>query len=217
MAKRIKSYSEVELIKLFKLQRLIGNEAHSLMQEWLVPAEVNLTVGESEIFNAILEDAIQNIESWHEEDLKMQFISFVLRLGHLQNHPRYHPYFERVVCATVEEHLLKVKTDFMIASGVLDVPEQPFFHFQEYKREKDPQGDPAAQVLEAMLIAFELNQNTKPIYGCYIRGRFWSFVVLDGKTYCISQKYDSSQKEDLLQIIAVLRKFKQILETRLLN
>jgi hypothetical protein len=66
-------------------------------------------------------------------------------------------------------------------------------------------------------IAFELNQNTKPVYGCYIRGRLWSFVVLDGKTYCISQKYDSSKKEDLLQIISILRKFKQILETRLLN
>ncbi|MEY4767945.1 MAG: hypothetical protein RL637_584 [Pseudomonadota bacterium] len=93
MAKRIKSYTEVELIKLFKLQRLIG------------------TVGEQEIFTAILEDAIQNIDSWHEEDLKMQFISFILRSGHLQNHPHYHPYFERVMSAVIEENLLKVKTD----------------------------------------------------------------------------------------------------------
>ncbi len=217
MARKIKSYTEVELIKLFKLQRLIGNKAHPLMQEWLSTAEISLSIGESEIFNSILEDAIQNIDNWHEEDLKMQFISFVLRLGHLQNHPRYHPYFERVVSAVVEEQPLKVKTDFMIASGVLDVPEQPFFHFQEYKREKDPHGDPAAQVLEAMLIAFALNQNTKPVYGCYIWGRFWSFVVLEEKTYCVSQKYDSSKKEDLLQIIGILRKFKQILETQLLN
>ena len=72
-------------------------------------------------------------------------------------------------------------------------------------------------MLAAMLIAFELNQNTKPVYGCYIWGRFWSFVVLEGKDYCVSQKYDSSKKEDLLQIIGILRKFKQILETRLLN
>ncbi len=118
MAKRIKSYTEVELIKLFKLQRLIGTDAHPLMQEWLSPVEINLTVGEQEIFTAILEDAIQNIDSWHEEDLKMQFISFILRLGHLQNHPRYHPYFERVVSAVIEENLLKVKTDFMVAKGI---------------------------------------------------------------------------------------------------
>jgi hypothetical protein len=110
-----------------------------------------------------------------------------------------------------------VKTDFMIASGVLDSPEVPYFHFQEYKRQTDPNGDPIGQLLEAMLIAKELNQSDKPIYGCYVMGKLWNFMVLENTTYCISESYDCTKQAELLQIISVLRKFKEILETRLLD
>jgi hypothetical protein len=217
MARKIKKYREVDLIKLFNLQRLVGNYSHPLLQEWLTFPIISLSQGEQEIFDSILEEASQNIHNWHEEDLKMQFISFVLKLGHLKNTPQYHPYFERVVEATIGENFLKVKTDFMIASGVLDMPEKPYFHFQEWKRQTDPHGDPIGQVLEAMLIAQELNQNSKPIYGCYIVGKAWNFIVLEKRTYCISRSYDSTQPEELLKIIAILRHFKIILETKLLD
>jgi hypothetical protein len=217
MARKIKQYKEVDLIKLFDLKRLIGNHSHPLLQEWMNISDISLSVSEQETFDAILEDAIQNIHNWHEEDLKMQFIAFVLKLGHMKNTPRYHPYFERVVEATVGESFLKVKTDFMIASGILDSPEVPYFHFQEWKRQTDPNGDPIGQVLEAMLIAYELNQNSKPIYGCYVVGRSWNFITLENRTYCISKTYDCTEANELLQIIAILRKFKEILETRLLD
>jgi hypothetical protein len=217
MARKIKQYNEVDLIKLFNLKRLVGNNAHPLLQEWLAITDIILTANEQETFTAILEDAIQNIHNWYEEDLKMQFIAFVLKLGHLTNTPYYHPYFERVVEATVADHYLKIKTDFMIAKGILNTPEKPYFHFQEYKRQTDPNGDPIGQLLEAMLIAYELNQNTHPIYGCYVMGKLWNFVILENKTYCVSESYDSTKSKELLQIIGVLRHFKFILETKLLN
>ena len=217
MAKKIKPYTEVELIKLFDLKRLVGNQAHPLLNEWLSFSEIALDIGEQSIFEAILEDARQNIHNWHEEDLKMQFIAFVLRLGYFKNTALYHSYFERVIEATVGEHYLKVKTDFMVAKGILDKPETPYFHFQEYKRQTDPNGDPIGQVLEAMLIAQELNQNAKPVYGCYVIGKHWSFITLENTTYCISESYDSTKSHELLQIIAILRHFKVILETKLLD
>jgi hypothetical protein len=34
MARKIKQYSEANLIKLFDLESLIGNNVHPLMQEW---------------------------------------------------------------------------------------------------------------------------------------------------------------------------------------
>lgn len=217
MAKKIKQYSEAELIKLFDLKRLIGNQAHPLLEEWLTVSDISLSNNEQETFDAILEDAVQNIANWYEEDLKMQFIAFVLKLGHLKNTARYHPYFERVIEATVEEHHLKIKTDFMLAKGILNIPEVPYFHFQEYKRQTDPNGDPIGQLLEAMIIACELNQNAKPIYGCYVIGKFWNFMVFENETYCISESYDCTKHNGLLQIIAILRKFKEILEMRLLD
>jgi len=47
-------------------------------------------------------DAVNQIDGWQEEDLKMQFIAFVLKLGYLTPHEHYQPYFERTVSTTVE-------------------------------------------------------------------------------------------------------------------
>jgi hypothetical protein len=93
----------------------------------------------------------------------------------------------------------------------------PYFHFQEYKKDKDPNGDPIAQLVEAFLIAQENNKNSKPMYGCYVIGRSWYFVVMEQKEYAVSSAYDCTDAQELHQIIAILRKFKEILETQLLD
>lgn len=210
MAKPIKQYSEAELIDTFKLTRLVSNQCSVQMQTWL-DCETTLNDGEQYLFDLIFNDACQNIDGWHEEDLKMKFICFVLRLGNLVDNDVFHTYFERTIETTVEGHFLKVKTDFMLAKGILDMPQVPYFHFQEYKRQTDPNGDPIAQVLEAMLIAQEINQNKQPIYGAYVIGKFWNFIVLENKTYSISKTFDCTEHDDLLKMIAVLRKFNQLI------
>lgn len=213
MTKRIKKYSEAQLIDTFKLTRLVGNQSSVLLQNWL-NAQTSLNAGEQYLFDLIFADACQNIDGWHEEDLKMKFICFVLRLGHLVDNDVFHTYFERTIESTVEGHFLKVKTDFMLAKGILDMPQIPYFHFQEYKRQTDPNGDPVAQVLEAMLIAQEINQNKKPIYGAYVMGKFWNFITLENKSYSISKTFDCTEHDDLLKIIAVLRKFNQLIMSK---
>lgn len=213
---KVRNYSEADLIAIYQLQRLVGSKKSVLLQEWL-NCETTLDSVEQGIFEMILQDAEQNIDSWHEEELKMRFIAFVLRLGHFMDASEFKAYFERTVQANVEGNFLKTKTDFMIAKGVFDKPQLPYFHFQEYKPHKKPTGDSMAQLLEALLIAQELNQHQFPMYGCEVIGKYWSFVILEGKNYFISESYDCTKQNDLLQIIAVLRKFKQILETRLLN
>ena len=105
----------------------------------------------------------------------------------------------------------------MIAKGVLDLPIKPFFHYQEWKRHKDPNGDPVAQLLEAFLISQEINKNSKPLYGCTISGKYWDFFTIQDKTYCISKTYDCTDPLELLQIISILREFKDILHTKLLD
>lgn len=62
----------------------------------------------------------------------------------------------------------------------------------------------------------EKNKNGKPMYGCTVTGQIWEFVIMENRTYSISQYYDGTKNDDLMQIIAMLRKFKEILETRLL-
>lgn len=215
MANKVKSYDEGELIKMFGLTRIAGNNASPLMYEW-TNTSTTLNVGEQYLFDDITENLINQIVGWNEEMLKMNLIAFILRLGHLKETLRYKTYYETLLEATVNGYFLKVKTDMMVASGILERPETPYFYFQEYKKQKDPKGDVTAQLLEAFLIAQEKNKNEKALYGCTVSGKYWEFMILEDCTYCISQSYDCTKKEDLLQIIAILRKFKEILETRLL-
>ncbi len=76
-----------------------------------------------------------------------------------------------------------------------------------------------AQLLEAFLIAQEKNKASGkivPLYGCEIIGKNWTFITMEDNEYCVSKSFDSTDKEDLLKIIAILRKFREILETKLL-
>jgi hypothetical protein len=138
-------------------------------------------------------------------------------LGNLNDDDKVVGYFDKTISATVEGIPLVVKSDFMLAMGVLDVFESPYFHFQEYKPRKNPSGDPMAQLLEAFLIAQVKNKNGKPLYGIEIIGKQWAFVIMEGKAYCISKAFDAVDRSDLLMIIAILRKFRHILETRLMD
>jgi hypothetical protein len=210
-------YSEADLVDLFGLKKFSGNTKIALMSEW-TQAETTLDDYESRLFERKLAKAQNSIVWWQEEDLKMKFISFVLDLAYMEeDNDLYISYFEKTISATVEHTFLKVKTDFMIANGIMDKPKKPYFHFQEYKKLKDPNGDPVAQLLEAFLIAQELNKNGKPLYGCTVTGKLWDFFIMEGKTYCVSKSYDCTERDDLMKIIAMLRVFTVILEKKLID
>jgi hypothetical protein len=212
--KKIRIWSEAELIDTFGLTKTKFDSP--LLKEWL-DATVELIEFENIVFNKIIKEAKIFIEAWNEEDLKMNFIAFIIDLANLKTSDKFRTYYEKTIDATVEGYFLKIKCDFMIAKGILDMVKVPYFHFQEYKRDKDPYGDPIAQLVEAFLVAQEKNKNGKPMYGCYVVGRFWYFVTMEGKHYCVSNAFDSTDEQELLHIIAILRKFKEILETRLLD
>ena len=212
----LREWREGDMITTFNLNRIVLTQT-PLMMEWLDVDMPELNMGEQYIFDKDLKKAQKSIVGWNEEDLKMKFISTILELGYLMDDEDVIGYFDKIISATVENIKLTVKSDFMLATGVLDVFKTPYFHFQEYKPYKNPSGDSMAQLLEAFLIAQEKNKNNKPLYGVDIMGATWRFVIMEGKDYCISKAFDSVDRAGLLTIIAILRKFKHILETRLLE
>ncbi len=214
-AKKV-NYNEDDLIDLFSLTRVADRQTPE-MQRWLTVQTPVLDIVEQGIFDRILPFAIRDIAGWGEEELKMHFISQILPMAHLTGNGRYKAFYEKTVSAVVAGVELSTKTDFMLATSAFSRPKLPYFHFQEYKPLRNPTGDSMAQLLEAMLIAQEKNKNGKPIYGCEIAGEYWKFVVLKDKTYCISEAFNSVKKAELLSIIAILRHFKHILETELLD
>ena len=59
MTKKIKSYTEGEMIKTFGLTRLFGNTAHPLMTRWLNTSTV-LDDLDERLFNKAYKNAISN-------------------------------------------------------------------------------------------------------------------------------------------------------------
>lgn len=216
----IKNWREGDLIQTFKIIP-IRERKTSLMEEWLSAPKINLDIAEKAVFDKILKRAVNDISGWNEEDLKMKFIAYVLDLGLMNEGVGVVSYFDKTISANVEGIKLVVKSDFMLAKGVLDAFRTPYFHFQEYKPNKNPKGDPMAQLLEAFLIAQVKNKNHKnkhidnPLYGVEVIGENWKFVIMEKKEYCISKAYNAIIEEDLLEIIAILRKFKEILSEKL--
>ena len=211
---KIRLWSEAELIDAFALDKLKIPTA--LMAEWLNATTI-FTEFDQLIVQRIRKEAFENIEAWAEEDLKMNFIAFVIDLAGLKATKTIRTFYDKTISATVEGIFLKTKTDFMIAKGVLDLAKNPYFHFQEYKRDKDPNGDPMAQLIEAFLCAQEINQNGKPLYGCCVIGRFWYFVTMEKKEYCVSMAYDCTNEASLQKIIAILRKFETVFLPQLID
>ncbi len=214
MAKK-KEWREGEIVLVFNLKKIAGNPT-PIMQEWLKTDVLQLSNTEQDNFTHTLEKGIKYLSTWSEEDLKMKFISPVLELGNVMEDEKFASFFDKKLAAQVQGHFLSVKADFVVAKGLMDFMQKPYFHFQEYKPDKNPTGDSMAQILEAFLIAQVLNDDGKPLYGCEVNGANWKFITMENDSYCVSEIYNSTDKEDLLQIIAVLRKFRHILETKLL-
>ncbi|MEM6299212.1 MAG: hypothetical protein AAF740_11055, partial [Bacteroidota bacterium] len=90
-------------------------------------------------------------------------------------------------------------------------PIKPYFFIHEYKQERKGTADPKGQLLAELLAAQENNTHQFPMYGCYVVGRNWFFMILNGKEYAVSDAFISSQK-DIYQIIAILRQIKIYIE-----
>lgn len=63
-----------------------------------------------------------------------------------------------------------------------------------------------------MLVAQAIHQKKhkawdKPIYGCYVSGKMWHFMILDGKQYAISYGHNALTDEvfDIFRILLALK------------
>ena len=99
------------------------------------------------------------------------------------------------------------KVDWMLAEGIQD-PRQPYFFLHEYKKEVEASGDPLGQLLIAMVGAQQQNMEAFPLYGCYVLGRNWFFVILEGQQYVTSNAFNATQ-DDIFRIYSVMKEIQQ--------
>ncbi len=214
MAKIIKK--SIELSEPL-LARAIGLTRLRPTTEFDVVFEVqgNLKEHEKTLLHEVRIDLVDNADAWNEEELKMQFVSIIMYLARFQAPIR--SYYDREIDATVGATYIKCKADMLLAKGIGELIEIPYFFLHEYKREKKYSGDPIGQMLGGMLIAQAKNNNGKPTYGCYVQGRFWFFSILIGKEYVVSQSFDATNEIMAERIVLILRKLKHIILTELMD
>jgi hypothetical protein len=144
-------------------------------------------------------------DDWNEVELENKFISPLIVFSGIDNE-EFSYFLERDIQVIIDDKELSGKVDGMIATGFRR-PKKPYFCLNEYKKGTDPDGDPKGQALIAMLAAQVLNDENTPIYGCYVIGRHWNFMVLEGKEYAISTDYSCANQQvfDIFRILKSLR------------
>ncbi|MEM7535636.1 MAG: hypothetical protein AAF639_25895 [Chloroflexota bacterium] len=150
------------------------------------------------------------IYRWNKEELKISFVAFLLDMVDF-NKDTYRVVMERELSvAYAQDKKLSDKIDFCVATGSQTL-KQPLFFINEYKREQHSSNDPLGQLLAELVAAQFMNEQEQPLYGAYIVGRHWHFVVLTGKVYSVSLAYNAT-KHEIFDIYRILWNTKKIIE-----
>ena len=179
--------------------------------------EGTLTETEKTLLHKVRVRLIDNADSWNEEELKMQFISMIMFLADFESPIR--TYYDREISEMVGDTFIRCEADMLLSKGIGELIETPYFFLHEYKREKKYSGDPVGQMLAGMLVGQAKNNNSnlnadRPMYGCYVQGRFWFFSVLESKEYVIAQSLDATDEVMAEKLVLILKNLnKIILET----
>lgn len=199
------------LADAFKLN--VASECTHL-SEWL-SASFELTETEQTNFEYLHEQVKIDGKYWNEEELKIRFIGGLFAIAKVDVQDKIKVFYERSLAASIDNYNLAVITDCLVATPLkFNTPKKPYFFLQEYKKGRGDSKDPECQMLMAMLIAQQLNQDNQPLYGSYLFGSRWRFTTLVGNQYCISKEFDADEEADLRQILFILRKLKDLILSR---
>lgn len=208
---KLNHYDGAEVIERFNIEKIAQC---TTLKDWL-NVSGTLSAGHQEILKEAQEEITIFGRDWNEEELKMNFVALIFFVAKLNVPKRILVFYERHLNGIVNGIPISVIVDGMLASPTnANRPKMPYFFLQEYKRSLGDDHDPEGQMLAAMILAQELNNDGKPLFGCWLQGKFWNFTTLTNRDYCVSKSYDASDLADLEQIVFILRKLKDLILER---
>jgi hypothetical protein len=208
MSEKIKL--EHNLVELMTTFNVIDATQCNHLNDWL-SASYTLNTVENQILEDLYSDIKISGEYMNEDELKTRMVGLVFYIAKVDEPNKIRVFYERPLSGIIENQSLSVIADCMVAAPFKSSPKEPYFFLQEFKKAKGEKRDPEAQMLSAMLIAQSKNNDNKPIYGSYMIGTSFHFTTLIGKNYCVSDKYDAVRKDDLFQIVFILRKLRELI------
>ena len=199
IAKAFRDWKFEEVQRTFGLNRVFE---HYPLLDTLLQAQHLPSERDQYTLRELRQELLYTIDTLNEEELKVYFIGPLLRLIPFRAQGR-RPFLDRAMSFPYGDGLeASGKVDWMLAEGIQD-PREPYFFLHEYKREVEATGDPLGQLLIAMVGAQRQNSEVSPLYGCYVLGRNWFFVVLEDNQYAVSSAFDATQ-EDIFSIYSIM-------------
>ena len=203
----LKSFSKWTIEAVEERFRLVQKQQNQHLDQ-LINAAPSPSETEKQQLKALQKKLLDNIWDWNEEELKVYFIIPLLELIRFEE-ANSKSFLSRELSMNTEEGILAGIVDFMIASGRRS-PKTPYFFIHEYKKEYDSSNDPLGQLVIAMIVAQHLNNDHHPLYGAYVMGRYWHFVVLHEQEYAVHTGLNAADDE-LLHIFGVLKNTKNLI------
>jgi len=194
------SFSKIRDRELESLVSIKQNIDKKIFDKWF-NNNIILSDSDIEFLKELLYEEVDYICLYDEEDLKMRFLSPILRKINFKTKDFRDFYDEKIIYKN-EKFIFSGEVDFTISDG-LRFAKKPYFFIQEFKRAEEF-SNPRPQLLAELISAVELN-NWTTIKGAYIVGAIWNFVILeklgkDSYQYYISVNFDSTKIEYLKDI-----------------
>lgn len=206
--KKFSRWTADDIERTFSLQ---AKEELLSLQSWLTISEP-ISDDTREKLTELQRQLRRHVADWNEEELKIKFIGPLITLSQLDGE-NYNTFFERDLSAEIGGIMVSGTVDLLLAEG-RRAPHKTYFSLHEYKKERHSANDPLGQVLIALLAAQTINNDGQTLYGCYVVGRNWFFITLDGKDYAESLAYDATQ-DDIFDIYRIIKSLKTVVEERL--
>ncbi len=214
VTKSFESWTTEELEDTFGLKR---NNRLATLHTWL-QEKYDIPQAHQQQMAEMQEQLSPYIMMLNEADIKNYFIIRVILLVSFW-HESYRAFYEYSLSANKKDTLgndilLKGRAEMLVAKGK-QAAKTPFFFFHEYKPQiPKSKNDPQGQLLCSMLAAQVHNESEEPIYGCYVIGKIWQFVVLEGNQYAVSESFNA-MNEDISGIYILMAACKRYIHQKL--
>lgn len=205
--KSFKYWTKQDLLNEFGLDR---SKDCRILDDWLSinGRETELNTDELHFLEKHRERLVEFVDSWNEQELSMNFIGpLIAEINFYTEHTNF--FYGRKLAGTIKGEEISGFIDGLISDGKY-APDKPYFCLHEYKYEEGASNDGTGQLVIAMYVAQQLNNNTLPVYGAYVLGRNWFFITLTEKGYCKSKAFDCTERDSLQHIYLILKKLKDI-------
>jgi len=204
----MKPFSKWTIEEVEDTFHVVLQKQSDILKEWLKIRSPPSPEQEKQL-DMLREKLLDHAWDWNELELTVKFIGPLLSLVNFDQE-NYQSFLNREISVLCEDEILAGAVDFVVAQGRRS-PKKPYFFIQEHKREKNSSDDPLGQLMIAMFAAQKLNNDGNAMYGAYIMGRYWNFVVLLGLEYSVSLTYDAT-KDEIRDIHGILENTKGIIE-----